>query len=62
MQVSAEEAKWTVSDILISPKTESYVVYSTLSGVLHLISTFFIFPNRNFFRFEQFKSRQKTKK
>lgn len=41
-----EEAKdsiWTISDIAISPKREDFVIYSTMSGVLHLISKPFIF-------------------
>jgi hypothetical protein len=41
-----EEAKdsiWTISDIAISPKSESFLVYSTMSGILHLISNNFGF-------------------
>lgn len=35
-----EEAKdsiWTISDITMAPVSESFIVYSTMSGILHLM-------------------------
>lgn len=40
MRLEAKNALWTISDILISPKTESFLLYSTMTGVLKFIGNF----------------------
>jgi hypothetical protein len=40
MRLEAQDAVWIVSDIMITPKSEDFLIYSTLSGVLKIIGNF----------------------
>mmetsp|Transcript_19497 Transcript_19497/g.18623 ORF Transcript_19497/g.18623 Transcript_19497/m.18623 type:complete len:103 (+) Transcript_19497:346-654(+) len=35
--MEAEDCIWIVTDLVISPQTEKYLVYSTHTGILHFI-------------------------
>lgn len=35
--MEAKEAIWTISDILIAPKSERFLLYSTFSGIIKYI-------------------------
>jgi hypothetical protein len=37
MRLEAKNALWTISDILIAPKSENFLLYSTMTGVLKFI-------------------------
>lgn len=37
----AKDSIWTISDIVIAPRTENFIIYSTMSGILHFMRKYY---------------------
>ena len=50
--MKAIQCQWTVTDILINPSTEKFIIYSTHTGILHIISNYYLFYWDNDYQFK----------